>query len=243
MGGRPRGGPRDHRGAHCRGAPSACSARLHSPTFARPRSSAIHATAHAQDDEHPPLGCSVDVRDPNGMTILHWLAIEAHNDVIEWIIDEVGADIELGDLRYGQTALHFGASKDNGRVVEQLLQRGANARANDKAGWTPLHTAARAGALDAAAPLMKALDSAAINARGPGGQTPLHRAAFWGHAELAAALLDAGADRGALDDRGRPAVEIACDGGEHLNNLPALQKLLRSPPPRYKDQDPLAAAS
>ena len=36
------------------------------------------------DDEHPPLGCSVDVHDPAGMTPLHWLSIEAHSDVVEW---------------------------------------------------------------------------------------------------------------------------------------------------------------
>ena len=65
------------------------------------------------DEEHPPLGCSVDVMDNAGMSPLHWLVVEGHNDVVEWIIDEVGADVSLPDRQYGQTALHFAASKDH----------------------------------------------------------------------------------------------------------------------------------
>ena len=43
------------------------------------------------DEEHPPLGCSVDVTDSDGMTPLHWLAVEGHASVVQWLVDEVCA--------------------------------------------------------------------------------------------------------------------------------------------------------
>mmetsp|Transcript_20813 Transcript_20813/g.53113 ORF Transcript_20813/g.53113 Transcript_20813/m.53113 type:complete len:228 (-) Transcript_20813:126-809(-) len=186
------------------------------------------------DEEHPPLGCSVDVKDPNGMTPLHLLAVEGHSDVVEWLVDEVGADIECGDARYGQTALHFAATKDNARTVEQLLDRGAKPLATCNAGWTPLHAAAHSGSVGVVTVLLAALPAGGADARGPGGQTPLHRAAFWGQTEVVQTLLDAGATRGILDDAGRAPVQLICDGGHRCTEVPALQKLLRSPPPVYK---------
>ena len=188
-----------------------------------------------QDDDHPPLGVSIDVRDEKGMTPLHWLSVEGHASVVQWLVEEVGATLDLGDARYGQTALHFAASKDRGQVAQQLLELGASTLAADRAGWTPLHTAARAGAVDVANILLSNLPAGGVNAHGPDGQTPLHRAAFWGHTELVIALLNAGATRDKLDARGRSAADVACDGGDRRGELPKLLVLLRSPPPKYAE--------
>ena len=179
------------------------------------------------------------MRDDNGMAPLHWLTVEGHSGCVQWIIEEVGCEVELTDEKFGQTSMHFAASKDHGRTAQQLLELGADPLARDKAGWTPLHTAARAGSVDVAAVLLAALPPGGVDALGPGEQSPLHRAAFWGHTELCIALLKAGATRGKLDARGRLAADIACDGGDRRGELPALLKLLRSPMPTYAD----AAAS
>lgn len=184
-----------------------------------------------QDDDHPPLGCPIDVRDDNGMTPLHWLTIEGHSGIVQWLVEEVGAEVEQADSKFGQTSLHLAASKDHGRTAQQLLDLGADIQARDKAGWTPLHTAARAGSVEVASVLLAALPADAVDAIGPGGQTPLHRAAFWGHTEIVVLLLKAGAKRGKTDARGRMAEDIVCDGGDRRGELPALLNLLRSPKP------------
>ena len=186
------------------------------------------------DEEHPPLGCSVDVMDDAGMSPLHWLVVEGHNDVVEWIIDEVGASASLPDRQYGQTALHFAASKDHANVAKQLLERHADPMALDRGGWTPLHAAARAGSVEVVAVLLAILQPGGMDARGPRQQTPLHRAAFWGQTQVCMALVKAGADRSALDADGNEPVDLVCRGArDRCNEVPTLMKLLRSPPPTY----------
>ena len=188
------------------------------------------------DEEHPPLGCPVDVTGFDGMTPLHWLAVEGHGDVIEWLIDEVGANVNFGDTRNGLTALHFAASKDHARVAEALIQRGADPLATCKAGWTSLHAAARSGSAEVLAVLLHAVPTGSgANVRGPSGHTPLHRAAFWGHTEAVRVLLDAGASRDALDASGRTPMDLICDGNHLCTEVPALQKLLRPKQPVYED--------
>ena len=92
----------------------------------------------------------IDVRDELGMAPLHWLAVEGHCSCVQWLVDEIGADVECPDLLYRQTPLHFAASKEHPRVAQQLLELRANPMATDKNGWTPLHTAARSGSAEAA---------------------------------------------------------------------------------------------
>lgn len=169
------------------------------------------------------------------MTPLHWLSVEGHASVVQWIVDEAGADVDFGDGLFGQSALHFAASKDNARVAQQLLELGADPLKRDGAGWTPLHTAARAGSADVAAILLAALPKDGVDATGPHGQTPLHRAAFWGHTEMVTALLEGGARRNKVDARGRSAADVVCDGGDRRGELPKLLALLRSPAPQYAE--------
>lgn len=167
------------------------------------------------------------------MVPLHWLTVEGHSNIVQWLVGEVGAEVDLPDDKFGQTSLHFAASKDHGRTAQQLLELGANAMARDKAGWTALHTAARAGAAEVAAVLLAALPREDVDALGPGGQTPLHRAAFWGNTELVELLLKSGASRAKPDARGRLAENIVCDGGDRRGEIPALLNLLCSPKPKY----------
>jgi ankyrin repeat protein len=136
------------------------------------------------DDECPTCGLSVNCKDAAGMTPLHWLTVDGHTSVAQWFIDEVGAQVDEPDARYGQSALHFAAAKGKATVTGLLLHRGADPVRRDTMGWTPLHAAARAGNVDVMAALLGALTPDQIDLAGPCGCTALHRAAFWGQAEV-----------------------------------------------------------
>jgi len=136
------------------------------------------------DGDDPPCGLTVDCKDGNGMTPLHWLTVEGHTAVTQWFIDEVGAAVDEADTRYGQTALHFAATKGKATAAGLLLNRGADPVRRDTAGWTPLHAAARSGSADVGATLIAALKPEQIDLSGPNGCTALHRAVYWGHYEV-----------------------------------------------------------
>ena len=109
------------------------------------------------DEEHPPCGLPVDCTDAAGMTPLHWLTVEGHDSVAQWLIDEVGATVDAPDARHGLTALHFAATKGKATAAGLLLRSGADPVRRDSAGWTPLHAAARSGYLDVCHTLLGAL--------------------------------------------------------------------------------------
>jgi len=183
------------------------------------------------DEEHPPIGISVNISDKAGMTPLIWLTVEGHAACVQWLVDDVFADVSKADQRYGQTALHFAAVKDRQMISQLLLQRHADPMQRDNAGWTPLHAAARAGAIDVATVLLGKLSTAQINCRGGLGQTPLHRAAFFGHAELVELLLRHGADCNIVDSAGRRPEDVIGDGVDQHADMPVLHRMLHKPCP------------
>eukprot|EP00727_Mastigamoeba_balamuthi_P007403 m51a1_g3283 hypothetical protein (489) ;mRNA; f:258763-260814 len=74
---------------------------------------------------------------------------------------------------------------------------------------TPLHSAARAGQLEAALVLLKRDNEALRSTRSPLGQTPLHVAAAAGYAQMVSMLLSYGANADAKDVYGRTPILLA----------------------------------
>ncbi|WP_416967732.1 ankyrin repeat domain-containing protein [Streptomyces sp. 4F14] len=95
------------------------------------------------------------------------------------------------------------ALSDSGTRTAALLKSGADPRARDADGTTPLYAASVHGNAEAVRHLLAAgappdEESAGLGAEG----TPLCAAACWGHTDTVRALLDHGADPGLREDHG-----------------------------------------
>eukprot|EP00933_Yihiella_yeosuensis_P028719 TRINITY_DN22555_c0_g1_i1.p1 TRINITY_DN22555_c0_g1~~TRINITY_DN22555_c0_g1_i1.p1 ORF type:complete len:568 (+),score=160.07 TRINITY_DN22555_c0_g1_i1:94-1797(+) len=95
--------------------------------------------------------------------------------------------------------------------VKKLLDKGADAMANDGRGNTPLSEAAVQGHLEACRVLLdwkKPIGSNANHAGGDG-RTSVHRAAFQGHQEVVLLLLESGGDPRIKDRQGEKPYDLA----------------------------------
>ena len=88
--------------------------------------------------------------------------------------------------------------------VRACLDAGADPKARDRWGASPLHAAAHHGRIEIVAAILNA--GANPDARTDDGITPLHMAASSGHGEAGEILLDAGADPNARDAYGTTAL-------------------------------------
>lgn len=148
--------------------------------------------------------------------------------------------VRAGKLSVEQ-ALFEAAASGQATTADFLLRSGADVRATNARGQTPLHVAAAAGhakvvpqllAADKARSALEHPAAALDERRGAAcptvsqpdadGRTPLHAAAARGHAELAKLLVGAGADETRKDSAGRTAAELATAAG-HAVLAKALQ--------------------
>jgi len=91
------------------------------------------------------LGIAVDVKDPNGFTLLHHAASRGHIDVVRALTKRLAADVDVEDAR-GRVALHHAASLARDDVLEFLItQCDAMIDASDEDGETALVKACRFG--------------------------------------------------------------------------------------------------
>ena len=102
-----------------------------------------------------------------------------------------------------QWALNRAAIRGDPEGVQAALGLGADVRAADAWGQTPLHWAASAPPVDDKAAALDVCLRAGgtVHARNTVGMTPLHWASAWGRLPAARSLLWAGADRDAMDVR------------------------------------------
>lgn len=121
---------------------------------------------------------------------------------------EAGADVNAVTSSEEETPLHVAVRCDNGKLVELLLDRGANVNAVERRNRTPLHAAVR---YDSHKGLVELLlkKGAIVNAIDNLGMTPLHFALKYDNGKLVELLLEKGANISAVDMRGQTPLHIA----------------------------------
>ncbi len=137
-------------------------------------------------------GADVNAAHGDGMTGLHWAALNGNAEIARLLID-AGAALEAATRLGAHTPLHVAAKEGQGEVVAILVEAGADPAAVTETGATPLHFAAASGDVRAVTVLLD--HGAAVDPREPQwGQTPLMFAAALGRTGAVAALLKSGAD-------------------------------------------------
>ena len=137
-------------------------------------------------------GADVNAAHGDGMTALHWAALNGNAEIARLLIG-AGAALGAGTRLGAHTPLHVAARAGHGEIVAILAGAGADAAALTETGAAPLHFAAAAGDVRAVTVLLE--HGAPVDAQEPEwGQTPLMFAAALGRTEAVVALLEAGAD-------------------------------------------------
>jgi len=137
-------------------------------------------------------GADANGAQPDGLTALHWAAMNNDLEIIELVL-YAGATVRPLTRLGGYTPLHLAARNGNAEAISQLLEAGANPNRFTTTGVTATHFAAQANSALAIAAL--AHHEADIDARDTfSGRTPLIFAAARNATAAVRALTEAGAD-------------------------------------------------
>uniref|UniRef100_A0A3Q3LH07 Poly [ADP-ribose] polymerase n=1 Tax=Mastacembelus armatus TaxID=205130 RepID=A0A3Q3LH07_9TELE len=109
--------------------------------------------------------------------------------------------------KFPSTPLHLAAGYNRVRIVQLLLQHGADVHAKDKGGLVPLHNACSYGHYEVTELLLK--HGACVNAMDLWQFTPLHEAASKNRVEVCSLLLSHGADPTLLNCHSKSSVDMA----------------------------------
>eukprot|EP00300_Choanocystis_sp_HF-7_P001408 c11137_g1_i1.p1 GENE.c11137_g1_i1~~c11137_g1_i1.p1 ORF type:complete len:368 (-),score=65.60 c11137_g1_i1:45-1148(-) len=166
--------------------------------------------------------------DSQGRSALHWAAMLARIDVLEWLQTlGIGLSGRSSGLR-PREAIHFASMFGQTVAVEWLVEHGVNINAADEFGWTPLTYTAIFGFPETCASLLR--QGASLALADDQGRTPLHWACEKGHEYVARLLLTQATQSNQLetlqtkDTSGSFPIHIAA----RLGHLPLVQLLVSS---------------
>ncbi|XP_017765750.1 PREDICTED: ankycorbin, partial [Eufriesea mexicana] len=177
----------------------------------------------------------------DGNSVLHYCPVCGEAECVRLVL-AAGARPSTPDLR-GGSPLHYAAQccgaaataelsvpkKVGLKVLQTLLEFGADVNAKDEDGRQPILWAASAGSVEAVLALARAGGSAAAGAADKDGLTALHCAASRGHARCVEALVNlCGAHPDHVDDNGCSALHYAATLG-HADATALILKLGADP--------------
>ncbi|XP_070558988.1 ankyrin repeat domain-containing protein 16-like isoform X2 [Ptychodera flava] len=132
------------------------------------------------------FGASFEMENLDGKRALHEAAISGQDDCVKYLLS-VKANVDPLK-RADWTPLMLACTKSNLRVIQELVNHGADLRLRNKDGWNCFHIAAREGHTDILKYILDCnndiWDTVSKN-----GRTPLHTAALHGNLEAVKLFL------------------------------------------------------
>jgi ankyrin repeat protein len=165
----------------------------------------------------------INWRNEDGKTVLwsavaHWL-LPNRTDIVQYLVREKHADVNIPDEKYQQTSLHKAISSSHycEELFKCLVDHGANVAQKDVVGDTPLHLAARSNSpVEVCKYLIE--HGADVNQRNNKGETPLDIAISNDNHEVCKCL-----DVGWRNENGETLVHVAAI----RNKISLLEYLVR----------------
>eukprot|EP00929_Paragymnodinium_shiwhaense_P099373 TRINITY_DN6100_c0_g1_i2.p1 TRINITY_DN6100_c0_g1~~TRINITY_DN6100_c0_g1_i2.p1 ORF type:complete len:1148 (-),score=195.91 TRINITY_DN6100_c0_g1_i2:258-3632(-) len=161
------------------------------------------------------VGADMTAKDKSGSTPMHFGVIWGHEITVD-TLKEFGIAVEK---IAGETPMHRASCCGCTSAIGLLKTLGANMRASDTSGFTPMDFAVIWGH----ASMVDTLEKLGIYAVRIEGGTPLHRAARIGCTSAISHLKETGADAAARDNVGRSEVHVAADFG-HAGSIAKLKE-------------------
>ncbi|KAI7055185.1 palmitoyltransferase akr1, partial [Hortaea werneckii] len=158
--------------------------------------------------------------DEQGITALHWAAINGHHALCHLLIQS-GADVNARGGDAQATPVLWASKRCHLQVVALLLANGADPLMKDDQGYNLLHSATLDGNVFQLVLLLHQPDIS-VDVRDSQGHTSLMWAAYKGFGACVDVLLRWGADVHAADDMGFTALHWALVRGNYL----CIQKLV-----------------
>ncbi|KAL8762366.1 MAG: hypothetical protein Q9184_001628 [Pyrenodesmia sp. 2 TL-2023] len=163
---------------------------------------------------------SIDFGSENGLSAPSIVRAAQAGSVMEVeMLLNSGAEVEAVHQQSGRTALAVASHCGNDRVLQLLLQYGADVNTRDASSYSPLHLACMRGHYRVVALLLQ--ERVRIDEPGPNDETPLWIAAEKGYIELAELLLQTRAKVNARDRKRlcTPLHVSAANGNEAMAEL------------------------
>ncbi|KAE8908231.1 hypothetical protein PF003_g7470 [Phytophthora fragariae] len=145
-------------------------------------------------------------------TAMCWAASEGNLEAMRRLREEHGADVNAADYDK-RTPLHIAVSDEQLKMVDYLLQCGANAEALDRSGRAPTSPAFFRAVQEGNTENVKRswLGGMGVNVTDELGRTSLHVAVENGQLGVIELLLSAGVNTNVVDARGRSPISIALE--------------------------------
>lgn len=159
-----------------------------------------------------------------GSTLLQVASMSGRVTTVKYLLDH-GADVHPEEGEFGSAIVAAAASPlfDKAEaIIGLLIERGAHVESRDGSGKTPLHFAARSGAIEVIRLLLDA--KADVDSKSNLGQTPLHLASINMKSEAVGFLLMRGSDVNEADKEGWTALHNAAYNGHAMVVETLLQK-------------------